>query len=159
MLSGLQEAADRVRESLASAREKMKKYFDKNHRVVPDKFLKGMRVMIFQPKVVQSAQIPKLAWPFCGPYRVLDTKETSVLVRLVDRPNDEGEWIPMERCCRCPDELPDETYTGKGKQRKQIGGKATTKQRRRRRQIVDDNAPPTHTYDLRPKQIVVATDC
>ena len=161
MQAGLQEATEHVRENLRVSRDRQKRYFDRDKGAVPNRFLVGMRVMIFQPNVAQSARIPKLAWPFKGPFRILETSPTSVRVRLTDQTDGEGEWVPMERCCHCPKELSDETYTGKGKQRKKFGEVSAAKRRSSRKEVGGTAMLPMHQYDLRSasKPATNPTDC
>ena len=62
---------------------------------------------------VRSGPAWKLARPFHGPYRVLDTFNNGVKVRPVDRPHEKPIRVALQRVTRCPDEMQDEFYPRK----------------------------------------------
>ena len=72
----------------------------------------GDRVMVFMPHQT-TGRSRKLVLPYYGPQRVLDVTSAGVSVRPVDRPDEEPILVNMDRVTKCPDELPNESWTGR----------------------------------------------
>jgi hypothetical protein len=117
LLTGVQEVTEQVKCALDAARKRQKEYYDKNNKVQPSKFAVGDRVMVYSPLAVQRAKYPKLIWPYFGPYRILQLTQSDALVRPVDRPEAEADFVPLDRLCPVPKELPDFAYTGELRKR------------------------------------------
>ena len=64
-------------------------------RAKPATYQEGTRVMVFMQKETVSKN-RKLALPYHGPYRVLEVRQNCLLVRPVDRPDNEPILVNMD---------------------------------------------------------------
>ena len=78
----------------------------------------------------------KLACPFHGPYRVLETVENGVMVTPVDCPQDTPIRVAMDRVRHCTKEIPDTFWPEHKKQKSQVKPVETEKS------VVADAAKP-----------------
>ena len=56
---------------------------------------------------VKKGKAHKLARPFHGPYRVIETVDNGVMVTPIDRPQETPIRVAMDRVRHCPKEIPD----------------------------------------------------
>ena len=85
-------------------------------RAKPATYQEGTRVMVFMPNETCSKD-RKLALPYHGPYCVLEVRQNCLLVRPVDRPDDEPILVNMDRVVECSEELPNTSWLGKQRHR------------------------------------------
>lgn len=134
---GLVTAWQTARTSIARAQKRQKAQYDRKADSRP--YSVGGRVMVFMPHENQGKK-RKLALPYHGPYRILEVRSNCLLVRPVDRPEDEPILISMERAVCCSEELPDVSWLGPRKKRTRKKKKANS----------ESTAPTTgHRYSLR----------
>ena len=60
----------------------------------------------------------KLALPHHGPFQILDVQPNCLVVRPVDKPDDQAIRVSMDQVTVCPDELPDVSWLGPNSRRK-----------------------------------------
>ena len=109
LVAGLAEATRIAQASIAKAQGIQKLQHDKKTR---DLHLKvGDRVMVYMPHEAMG-KLHKLALPYHGPYRVVDTTSNGVSIRPVDHPEEIPVLVNLERVTKCPDALPDLSWLG-----------------------------------------------
>ena len=129
LVRGLATSWEVARSEVRKAQRRQKRQYDK--RAKPATYQEGTRVMVLMPKETRSKN-RKLPLPYHGPYRVLEVRQNCLLVRPVDRPDDEPILVNMDRVVECSEELPNTSWLGKQRHR--------SRQRRGRK---------SHRYSLR----------
>ena len=107
LLENIYDITQKVRCNLDLARKRQKLYYDKNNKVNSEKYRLGQRVMYLNPAQNLRSKYPKLDWPYLGPYRIIQLSTTSALIRPVDKPFADSEWVPLERLSPIPPSVPD----------------------------------------------------
>ena len=107
---GLATSWEMARSMVWKAQQHQKKQYDKIAK--PVTYHEGTRVMVFMPKETRSKN-RKLALPYHGPYCVLEVRQNCLLMRPVDRPDDEPILVNMDRVVECSEELPNTLWLGK----------------------------------------------
>ena len=115
LVRGLSEAWELARSEVSKAQHRQKQQYDKKAKAVD--YRQGDRVMAFMLQET-SGKDRKLALPYHGPYRVVEVWPNCLLVRLVDRPQEELILVSSQRVVECSDALPDTSWLGKGRQRR-----------------------------------------
>ena len=126
LVVGLTEAWDLARKQVLKAQKAQKRCYDRHAK--ERKIGEGDRVFVYMPgdKVTKAY---KFARPFHGPYRVLSVTKTGVTVYPIDRPQEEGIRVALNRIRRCPDPIPNVFWPVKEKRnssRRPSGKKAAT---------------------------------
>ena len=101
---------------IGKAQQSQKEQYDRKAKV--PKLSIGDRVMVHMPGEVKG-KTWKLARPFHGPYRVVSLTPSNAEVVLVDTPKDQPIFIALSRIRRCYDEIPDVSWTGPKKRKRQ----------------------------------------
>ena len=72
-----------AQENVKHAQKSQKKHYNEGVRkhIVKE----GDRVFVYMP-LAKKGKAHKLAWPFYGPYRVIETVDNGVMVTLIDCP-------------------------------------------------------------------------
>ncbi len=107
---GLSTAWEVARSEIGKAQKHQKKQYD--HKAKPVSYRKGERVIFFMPQETTTKE-RKLALPYYGPYRVVEVQTNCLLVRPVDKPDQEPILVSMDRVVACSEELPDISWLGK----------------------------------------------
>ena len=68
-------------------------------------------LVVFMPQETKTKN-HKLALPYHGPFRVLEVRGNCVLVRPVDKPDENPILVSVNRVTPCPVELPDQSWLG-----------------------------------------------
>ena len=86
----------------------------------------------------------KMALPYHGPYRIKEVRPNNcVLVRPVDKPDDQPIFVSMDRIVSCPKELSDVSWLGPSSRKRKTPSKKTHSTGR--------EGPIPHNYSLRPR--------
>ena len=104
MVRHMSEAWKLAQENVKHAQKSQKKYYDKT--VHEHKIKQGERVFVYMPSS-KKGKAHKLARPFHGPYRVVETVDNGVIVTPVDLPQETPIRVAMDRVRRCPKEISD----------------------------------------------------
>ena len=124
MVKHMSEAWKLAQENVKHAQKSQKKHYDKGVR--EHKVKEGDRVFVYMPSA-KKGKAHKLARPFHGPYRVIETVDNGVMVTPIDRPQETPIRVAMDRVRRCPKEIPD-TFWPEHKKRGNQAKPAETKQ-------------------------------
>ena len=139
LCAGLSAAWEIARGQIGIAQKRQKVQYDKRSK--QKEYRVGGRVMVFMPQEAQGKG-RKLALPYHGPYRIQEVRSNCLLVRPVDRPDDQPILVSMDRVVDCPSELPDTSWLGPRQKR----------QRRTRKKPVSTPETPTKCqYSLRSR--------
>ncbi|XGW09034.1 hypothetical protein V3C99_011385 [Haemonchus contortus] len=118
LLNGLQLIREEVRAKNENYRAKMKEVYDKRKNVdVLSLPAVGGRVFMKLPREKSRGKHPKLTIDWDGPYRVLQTDETSALITKIGS-NEEAIKVQYDLLLTCPDEIPNEQMSGKTKRKR-----------------------------------------
>ena len=100
--------------------------------------------MVYMPYEDQGKN-RKMALPYHGPYRIIEVRPNNcVLVRPVDKPDDQPIFVSMDRIVPCPNELSNVSWLGP-RTRKQKRNPSQKTHRTGREE------PIFHNYSLRPR--------
>ena len=103
MVKHMSEAWRLAQENVKCAQKSQKKHYDKTVR--EHKIKQGESLSTCPQHKRRKAH--KLARPFQGPYRVLETVDNGVMVTPVDRPRETPFHVAMDQVRHCPKEIPD----------------------------------------------------
>ena len=112
LVANFSEAWQLARQNVQQAQKKQKQYYDQKTK--EPQYRVGDRVFVHMPGAVQG-KAWKFSRPFYGPYRILELTHTNASVRPVDRPQESSIFVSLNRLRRCPRELPDVSWPGKGR--------------------------------------------
>lgn len=101
MMIGFSVAWENALRNVEDAQRKYKDYHDRQAK--PRQFRVGDGVFVDRRMNKRN----KLSPQFEGPYPVISANTNTVQVRPVGRPDDDTEWLNVERVRLCPSELPD----------------------------------------------------
>jgi len=104
LVLGLSTAWDIARKSIPKAQSKQKLHYDKKAKVPSYKI--SDRVMVYMPHEA-TGKDRKLPLPYHGPYRIIDVQSNCLLLRPVDKPDEQPILVNMDRVTPCPQEVPD----------------------------------------------------
>ena len=140
---GLTEAWKQARLNIKKAQKRQKLHYDKQAKIID--FQPGGRVMVYMPHEHQGKN-RKLALPYHGPFRILEVQPNCVVVRPVDKPDDQPIRVSMDRVTVCPDELPDVSWLGpKAKKRRSARVRTPNGSSKA-------HTPAKHSYNLRRRK-------
>ena len=103
LVSGLAEAWKEAQTHVKKAQQAQKKFHDRHAREAV--FYPGDRVFVYMPQE-KLGKAYKFARPFHGPYRVKEVFDNGVEVCPVNRPDDTGIRVALNRIRACPDSIP-----------------------------------------------------
>ena len=107
LLCGAQQGlVETARGAIQESQRRQKRQYDKRMDSRP--YLVGARVMVYMPSEDKGKK-SKLALPYRGPYRIVEVRTNTFLVRPVDVPAATPILVSMDRVTRCAEELPDES--------------------------------------------------
>ena len=121
LVTGLVKAHEDAREQIKKAQVRQKKFYDMHAKEPAYKV--GERVMVYMPTDVTGKE-RKLARPYHGPYRIVTLTLTNAEVKLVDSVDDPSIFVALDRLRHCYPEIPDASWTGHRKTRKQKSKRA-----------------------------------
>ena len=122
LAEGLARAWQNTRDAIEKAQKHQKRQYDKRSDSRP--YQKGGRVMVYMP-VEDTGKRRKIALPYHGPYRILEVRPNTLLLRPVDRHDAEPILVNVDRAVRCSPELPDESWLGPRTKRKRTKRRKT----------------------------------
>ena len=141
LVTGLTESWKIARTNIARAQKHQKTYYDKKAK--KPQHVVGGRVMVYMPYEDQGKN-RKMALPYHGPYRIIEVRPNNcVLVRPVDKPDDQPIFVSMDRIVSCPKELSDVSWLGPSSRKRKTPSKKTHSTGR--------EGPIPHNYSLRPR--------
>ena len=106
LVIGLSTAWDMARKSIEKAQSKQKFQYDKRAKVPSYKI--SDRVMVYMPHEATG----KDSLPYHGPYRIIDIRTNCLLLRPVDKPDEQPILVNMDHVSPCPEEVPDQSWLG-----------------------------------------------
>ena len=109
LVIGLSTAWDMARKSIEKVQSKQKFQYDKKAKVPSYKI--SDRVMVYIPHEA-TGKDRKLALPYHGPYRIIDIRTNCLLLRSVDKPDEQPILVNMDHVSPCPQEVPDQSWLG-----------------------------------------------
>ena len=113
---GLTEAWELARKQVKKAQSAQKKCYDRRSR--EPNFQVGERVFVYMPKD-KANKAYKFARPFHGSFRVVEVLDTGIIVRPVDRPQEDTIRVAINRVRRCPGTIPDDVFWPAKEQRQE----------------------------------------
>ena len=123
LAEGLARAWQNARDAIEKAQKHQKRQYDKRSDSRP--YQKGGRVMVYMPVEDTWKRRRKMALPYHGPYRILEVRPNTLLLRPVDRHDAEPILVNVDRAVRCSPELPDESWLGPRTKRKRTKRRKT----------------------------------
>ena len=141
LVTGLTESWKIARTNIARAQKHQKTYYDKKAK--KPQHVVGGRVMVYMPYEDQGKN-RKMALPYHGLYRIIEVRPNNcVLVRPVDKPDDQPIFVSMDRIVSCPKKLSDVSWLGPSSKKWKTPSKKTPSTGR--------EGPIPHNYSLRPR--------
>ena len=107
LVIGLSTAWEMARKSIEKAQSKQKFQYDKKAKVTSYKI--SDRVMVYMPHEA-TGKDRKLALPYHGPYRIIDIRTNCLLLRPVDKPDEQLVLVNMDRVSPCPQGVSDQSW-------------------------------------------------
>ena len=102
MMREMSNAWETAQKSVQKAQKKQKRQHDKAAKDVDIQV--GERVFVYMP-ALKSGPAHKLARPFQGPYRVVETYPNGVAVIPVEKPRAASIRVALNRVRRCPEQI------------------------------------------------------